>query len=68
MGDQFAATLGSTWDFRWKGVGIVAGYVIGQLVFAYFAYWYFAEKGYGIGGSLISALVGKIKRFAKGRQ
>lgn len=67
VGDQFAATLGATWEFRWKGVGIVAGYTIGQLFLAYVAYWYFTEKGYGIGGGLISAFVGKFKRLGKGR-
>ena len=68
VGDQFAATLGATWDFRWKGVGIVAGYTIGQLFLAYLAYWYFTEKGYGLGGGLVSGLVGKVKRFGKGRK
>ena len=68
VGDQFAATLGATWGFRWKGVGIVAGYTIGQLFLAYVAYWYFTEKGFGIGGGLISAAAGKIKRLGKGRQ
>lgn len=68
VGDQFAATLGATWDFRWKGVGIVAGYTIGQLLLAYAAYWYFTEKGYGIGARLISALVEKVKRLGKRRQ
>uniref|UniRef100_V5EA64 ATP-binding multidrug cassette transport protein n=2 Tax=Kalmanozyma brasiliensis (strain GHG001) TaxID=1365824 RepID=V5EA64_KALBG len=68
VGDQFAATLGATWEFRWKGVGIVAGYTIGQLGLAYVAYWYFTEKGYGIGAGLISGLVGKVKRLGKGRQ
>ncbi len=68
VGDQFAATLGATWEFRWKGVGIVAGYTIGQLFLAYVAYWYFTEKGYGIGAGLISGLVAKVKRLGKGRQ
>ncbi|GAC97998.1 hypothetical protein PHSY_005586 [Pseudozyma hubeiensis SY62] len=68
VGDQFAATLGATWGFRWKGVGIVAGYTIGQLFLAYVAYWYFTEKGYGIGAGLFSGFVGKVKRFGKGRE
>ena len=68
VGDQFAATLGATWGFRWKGLGIVAGYTIGQLFLAYLAYWYFTEKGYGIGVGLVSALVGKVRHFGKGRQ
>jgi ABC-type multidrug transport system permease subunit len=65
VGDQFAATLGFSWDFRWKGVGIVAGYAIGQLLFAYAAYWYFTEKGYGIGISVIKSLVNKVKSRGK---
>ncbi|KAJ1036135.1 hypothetical protein NDA18_000001 [Ustilago nuda] len=68
VGDQFAATLGATWQFRWKGVGIVTGFTIGQLFLAYVAYWYFTEKGFGIGGGVISALAGRIKRLGKGRQ
>ncbi|SNX87363.1 related to ATP-binding multidrug cassette transport protein [Melanopsichium pennsylvanicum] len=64
IGDQFAATLGATWDFRWKGVGIVVGYTFGQLFLAYLAYWYFTEKRFGFGGSLIS----RLKRFGKRRE
>ncbi|KAN0063705.1 ATP-binding cassette transporter snq2 [Thecaphora frezii] len=61
VSDQFAASLDAHWDFRWQNFGILVAFVIAQLAFCYFAWWYFVEKGFGIGGGVVSGIVQKLK-------
>ncbi|PWN52595.1 hypothetical protein IE53DRAFT_405048 [Violaceomyces palustris] len=49
VGDQFASVLSSEWASRWRNFGVVTAYVVFQLAAAFFCYWYFTEKGRGIG-------------------
>ncbi|EPQ27059.1 uncharacterized protein PFL1_05343 [Pseudozyma flocculosa PF-1] len=67
VSDQFAASLGADWNFRWQSYGILLAFVLFQLAASYAAWWYFTEKGYGLGGGLVSRAVGKIRGLASRR-
>lgn len=49
IGDQFAVTVSSEYNFRWQNYGIFLGFTVFEIFATYACYWYFSVKGYGLG-------------------
>jgi ATP-binding cassette, subfamily G (WHITE), member 2, SNQ2 len=63
VGDQFAASVSSEYSFRWQNYGILLGFTIFEVFLAFFCYWYFSIRHYGLGTGYITGPATKLVKM-----